>query len=404
MKKLKKIIKMLIKTTCYPFLFFKYNCNKSKKINKIIKNKANSFFGYYNKSPWNKSQTKIITLTVENANSEADNSSKAFLTLIDTENFEQSVIAETNCWNTQQGCMAQWVGPDYESKIIFNDFENGNYVSKIYDLESQSIIKTFEMPIYDISSDGKFALTLDFSRLHEARPGYGYCNKKCSNANEKCPDETCIWKIDLITGKINSLITYKQLFDFDNRKDMIEAFHKVNHIVINPSNTRFMFLHRWSSENKKISRLITCDIDGSNMYNLSDDNMVSHCCWKNETEILGFLRKKNDGNHYYLLKDKKKDYKIIWKNITEDGHCTYDYSGGMIVSDTYPNIFGVSKVFVGRENDDEPKVIAKFYSPPKYKDDVRCDLHPRWSYDGKKISVDSVNDGYKKIYSINYKN
>ena len=61
---------------------------------------------------------------------------------------------------------------------------------------------------------------------------------------------------------------------------MNNAEHKVNHIMLNPSGERFMVLHRWFVGHRKYTRLVTVDVDGSKMYNLSDDDMVSHCYWK----------------------------------------------------------------------------------------------------------------------------
>ena len=32
--------------------------------------------------------------------------------------------------------------------------------------------------------------------------------------------------------------------------------------------------------------------------------------------------------------------------------------------------------------------------------DVRCDIHPRWSHDGKTITVDSIDSGKRAIYML----
>ena len=69
------------------------------------------------------------------------------------------------------------------------------------------------------------------------------------------------------------------------------------------------------------------NIDGTDMYNLSDENFVSHCCWKNDKEILSFLRKKETKDHYYLIKDKTKEYQMFWNELNTDGHCTYSPNG-----------------------------------------------------------------------------
>ena len=46
--------------------------------------------------------------------------------------------------------------------------------------------KLFQHPVYSVANNGKFALTLDFSRLHRLRPGYGYSNLPDETRKEKC--------------------------------------------------------------------------------------------------------------------------------------------------------------------------------------------------------------------------
>jgi hypothetical protein len=44
--------------------------------------------------------------------------------------------------------------------------------------------------------------------------------------------------------------------------------------------------------------------------------------------------------------------------------------------------------------------IGRFYSPPSLEGPLRCDLHPRWSRDGRRLSIDSAHTGERQIYSI----
>ena len=44
--------------------------------------------------------------------------------------------------------------------------------------------------------------------------------------------------------------------------------------------------------------------------------------------------------------------------------------------------------------------VAFFRSPPAYTGDVRCDLHPRWSRDGRAVCVDSTDDGTRQVYVL----
>ena len=49
------------------------------------------------------------------------------------------------------------------------------------------------------------------------------------------------------------------------------------------------------------------------------------------------------------------------------------------------------------------QTIAKVFSPFKYDNDTRCDLHPRWSRDGRKVCFDSVFVGHRGLYVVNVK-
>ncbi len=363
-------------------------------------NEYEYFYGYYDKSPWDITDKYILALQVKNAHKTPDSTEKAQIVVFDTtNNNKMEIIGTTHCWNTQQGCMAQWLGPDFKSRIIYNDFRNNKYVSVVYNFNSKKEEKVYDMPIYDVSKDGSFALTLDFSRLHRLRKGYGYANKKEDTRKEKCPDKTCIWKIDLHSGEISTVIKYTDLANFETRDEMIGAEHKVNHIMISPNGKRFMVLHRWFKHKEKFTRLVTMDIDGTKMYNLSDDNFVSHCCWKNNNEILSFLRKKETKDHYYLMKDKTNKYNEFWDELNTDGHCTYSQNGKYIITDTYPNRKRIANVYLCEEGKHSKK-IASVLAPFKYDNDVRCDLHPRWDHKNEKICIDSVHEGKKELYVI----
>lgn len=354
-------------------------------------------FGYYDKSPWDASNGYILALRVKDASKSVAPKEPAEIVLIDTKNNNSvKVVAKTHTWNVQQGCMLGWLGPKFDTEIFYNDFRDGRYCGVIKNIGNGSE-KVFKAPFYSVSNDGKVALSLDFSRLHRLRPGYGYSNLDDKTKGEKLPSGPCVWRVNLEMGKVEPILTYKRLHDFEHREDMEGAEHKVNHLMLSPDGKRFMLIHRWLNGGKKISRLLTCDIDGSNLYNLSDGNMVSHCYWKNNKEILAYCRK-NGVDGYYLMKDKTPKYEQKWDFLTADGHPSYSPDGEMVVTDTYPNRKRISTIRI--LSDTVSTVIAKVYSPFKYDNDVRCDLHPRWSRDGKKICFDGCFEGKRGMYVV----
>lgn len=361
------------------------------------------YYGYYDKSPWDATDRYMIALKVKQAYKSVAPNEPGVLVLIDTKNKNKVIeIATTNAWNVQQSCMAQWMGPDFKSRIIYNDFRDGKYCSVIFNVETMKEERVLPLPVYDVSKDGTFALSLDFSRLHRLRPGYGYSNLREETSKELCPDKTCIWKMDIESGNVTSLFKYTDLASFESNESMKDAEHKVNHLMISPNGKRFMVLHRWFKKGRKHTRLVTVNVDCTEMYNLSDDVFVSHCYWKNDEEILSFLRKKNTGDHYYLMKDKTQEYNMFWPDLNTDGHCSYSPDGEYIITDTYPNRKRLASVYLCREDNytGQRERIARVYAPFRYDNDCRCDLHPRWNNKGDAICIDSVHEGRRGLYMI----
>lgn len=409
---IKKVIKRCYQRTMYA-LSPKIKCEGN--ISRLSPDDSHHeyFFGYYDKSPWDITDRYVLCIRANDTWSDVSPKEKADILLIDTHMSESDdnrvkKIAETNSWNVQQSCMLQWLGPDFSSRIIFNDYRDGKYVSVIKEIATGNE-RIIPAPIYTVSPDGKVALTLDFSRLYNLRPGYGYYNVPEKTKGIALPDVTAIWKIDLETGNIEPILTYKDFALFDPRPEMQEAkaVHKVNHLMLSPSGERCMVLYRWFVGQRKYTRLVTFNTsDGSDMYVLSDDDMVSHCFWKDDEYILAFANKKNGGPGYYLMKDKTQEYSRCWPQLCNDGHPSYNIDRKLIVTDTYPDRARMAEIKLmdgTNETKNDVKVIARVFAPFKYDNDTRCDLHPRWNHSGNSICFDSVFEGHRGLYSVDVK-
>ncbi len=399
--RIKKVIKRAYQRAMYTF--FPKNKSEGELVRISPKDYYNEFFfGYYDKSPEDLTGRYVLCLKAHNTWSNVAPATPAKILLIDLEKVDTDPLrvrelAETHTWNVQQGCMMQWLGPNFDSEIIYNDFREGKFCSVVLNVFS-GIERVLAMPVYSVSADGRFALTLDFARLHRLRPGYGYSNIPDMTATHKIPNSTAIWKLDINTNMVSTVLTYKDFASFESRKEMKNAEHKVNHIMIRPDGKRFMVLHRWLDGHRKYTRLVTANIDGSELYNLSDDDMVSHCNWKNNEEIIAFENKKEQGPGYYLMKDNTHVYKHLWPHINTDGHPSYSPDRRLILSDTYPDKYRMASVLLMNENGGN--AVAKVFAPFKYDNDTRCDLHPRWSRDGKKVCFDACYEGHRGLYVV----
>lgn len=367
------------------------------------------FFGYYDKSPWDVSGRYMLCMRANDTWSEPDPKSSLEILLLDMCNkgFYRK-LATPLTWNVQQGCMAQWIGPDFSKHIIYNDLRDGKYCSVVLDVNTGKE-RVLQMPVYTVSADGRTALSLDFSRLHNLRLGYGYAALPEKTKNVALPDTTCIWKMDIETGEVTELLKYTDFAKFQPRSEMLVegSVHKVNHIMLSPNGKRFMVLYRWFVGSRKYTRLITCNVDGTDMYVLNDDDMVSHCFWKDDEHIIAFENKKEGGPGYYLMKDKTQECQHLWPQLNGDGHPSYcPTDNHLVVTDSYPNRARVADVKLLKDTDPEGKemkVIAKVFAPFKYDNDTRCDLHPRWKRDGSAVCFDSVFEGHRGLYVVNLK-
>ena len=106
----------------------------------------------------------------------------------------------------------------------------------------------------------------------------------------------------------------------------------------------------------------------------------------------------------YLMKDKTQEWTWIWPQLSNDGHPSYcPTDNHLVVFDTYPSRSRIQEVKLGLDTDktgESVKTIAKVFSPFKYDNNTRCDLHPRWRQDGKAVCFDSIFEGRRGLYVV----
>ena len=142
-------------------------------VQRITDGPKHHFFGYFDKFPWNQKGNYLLAQEVDFTARQPIPGEKSVLGMIDLNNDNKFIpVAETDAWCWQQGCMFQWLN-DSQSKVIYNDREGDHFVSRVLDIET-GMRETLCRPIYCLSPDGKWALSLNFSRLDRERPGYGY--------------------------------------------------------------------------------------------------------------------------------------------------------------------------------------------------------------------------------------
>lgn len=357
-----------------------------------------SFFGYYDKSPINKSNTHIIFHSVSFSTKQMPEIEKGIsIVLYDIKQDTYRKIDNSYAYNWQQGTKLMWIN---NNQFIYNNFDKNNkkYISKIYNIESQ-VFKTINSPIYEASSD--FGISLNFERLKIGRGDYAYNNLKQNiNWNDNTSDG--LYYIDFERDEKILIVTLEQVIQ-NNFKDTMEgAKHKFNHVMLSPDKEKIMFMHRWFTANgQRFDSLYVSSIKGDDLKLIADGGMVSHCCWKNNNEVIAYLRDKNKGDKFFLIDVDKGEKGLLGNGQLDkfgDGHPSYN--NGNMIFDTYPDKSRMKDLYLFEIESKKLNKLGEFYESLEYYAETRCDLHPRFSNDGRLVFFDTVHTGVRRLNYI----
>jgi len=361
------------------------------------------FFGYYDKSPWSVCGKYLLAVRVAFMRRQPSPEDMAVVGIIDTEAGNSwQPLAETTAWNWQQGCMLRWLDPAEDRAIICNIRDRDRYAALVVNIDSRKQ-RYLPMPIYALSPAKGFGLSLNFSRVHRTRPGYGYVGIRDPWERELAPSEDGIYYVDLATGEHRLIISLAEVASLEPDETMVGAEHWFNHLQINPSGTRFAFLHRWHQpgDPSRATRLLTASPDGDDIALLAQERLVSHYDWMDDKRLLAWSRH-NGQDHYHLYQDHSQSVEIVGADLLDqDGHCSYSPNRRWLLTDTYPDALRSERTLILYDLRSNTRYdIGRFYSSPELAGPIRCDLHPRWNRDGTKVCIDSVHEGQRQMYVI----
>lgn len=388
-QKLKKFVKFIILNT---FSIFGFTANlatgKSVKVSKLP---GNSFFGYYDKNPQTKTGVIVVHHLVDNDDCEIE------IWLLDKDLEPIKLLTKSKAWNFQQGSRTHWIS---ECSIILNDIVNDKIISKVVDIKTGKI-KFFDHPVHDSFPKKNVFVTTDFIRTTLLQSEYGYV--RASKGNEETyadKNNLGIGLVDVISGNLLVKRSMSEIAFLMNKKNYNNAL--INHVMVSPSGTKLMFIYREFIHNQRFDNLLVCNLDLSEMKVILSETMVSHMVWLTDNEIFGYLEAENYEGYHHLKLDDLKSEPIYALSPFFDGHPTL-CSDGILCFDTYPNVFGLVKLFeygLGPSADSQPKLIYRNFHPPKFRNENRCDLHPRYSSISNRIFIDTIIKGKRKFASI----
>lgn len=394
------------------------------------------FFGYYDKSPFDQSGTRLLSHRVPFDGRPVEAADEAEVGYFDlgTEEFEP--IGRTNAFNWQQGSMLQWLPPDFNQRVIYNDRAEDGFQSVVVDVESgeETVLQS---PVYAVHPSGEYALTVNFERMVFCRPGYSYRGVRNHKWDVPVHEDDGIFKVDLTSGKTDRILSTREVCEIDWKPEFEYRESWLEHMMWNPTGSRFAFFHRWNDgDGGFTTRLFTSGPDGSDLRMYPDTGLYSHMDWRDverftiwgtkpssyqETEryvrdnailnavvkpVYQFLKNKVIGSRlddilpergYIDFNDRTQEFELLRPDLlTEDGHFTWTDDERQLLTDTYPDEESYQPLLIYDAEDERLIELGRFYSHAA-ETAHKCDLHPRWNRNFTRIAIDSAHRPKRQI-------
>ena len=310
-------------------------------------------------------------------------------------------FATTTAWNFQQGSLLQFHAQKNDT-VFYNSVQNGRFCTVMQNLANGEKQYT-DRAAAAISEDGKWGLGVNFGRIYAFRPGYGYAGYEDPGANVNAPEDDGVFLIDMESGSSRLLVSYAELAPLSG----FAADQKIliNHINFSPDNDHYVMLVRNfpHAEQKGWSTSLMLGDRSGAIRTVLANTMVSHYRWVNARELVAYCAM--DGKMSMYLIDM---FTGAWKELNTpyfcrkgvaDIHCNLEHDGKYIIGDGYP-VEGYRYLIAYNRESGASKTLfgAATVIPPVI--DIRCDLHVRFSADGKLITYDTTENGKRQIAAI----
>ena len=305
-------------------------------------------------------------------------------------------VGNSFSYTWQQGCKTQWIDED---RLIYNVFEDGRYQSCVYFVKENKVMKKFDWPNQDSYKD-QFFLSIDYRRIMALRPDYGYRNLPLPTEVEmKDVENDGIRIINMQNGETRMLHSLKEIASVEQKEIFGRCKHVANHLMINKAGSHFIFIHRFYEGKVRHDRLMVSDFESMKV--LVDNDMVSHCHWIDNERIIGYFRYQNKDGFYFcnVITGEVKCCEPMTALQNGDGHPSC--YGDWITFDSYPDKGRMQHLYLYNMVTEQMIHLLEVKHGLKFQGEGRCDLHPRFSSDGKYISFDSVMSGKRQQYYIN---
>jgi len=356
------------------------------------------FFGYYGICPWNSTGRHHLALQTDFHDRAPRRDDKAVVGLVAADGGEFTPFAETSAFNLQQGSMMHWIDVGFGQEFTYNDWDGERLVARAVNPRTRAK-RTIDAPIAAVSPSGTTAIGLNFARMSACRRVVGYANSMYAfEGLTAIPEDDGLYQIDLRTGRSGLLVSIAAVH---RQMPRFQGPHWFNHAVFNPGGTRLLFVCRMREAKRGSTSVWVADADGGNLDCVIEYGYwSSHFAWIDDESIMISTNVPGEMGFTSINTRSKEMSRMEIAEFPADGHNAFSPDFQWIVCDTYPE--GPNRecrLLLHNRRRKTTLRLGSFAHPEYIHGDWRCDLHPRWSQDGRIITFDSVHEGTRQIYA-----
>ena len=395
------LIKKIVRY-CYCSLFTHIgSLRKSNIINPIVPqyvSDSDCFFGYYDSYPV---RNGFIALhkSPQKTNQIPSKVKSININILDL-NKDVIFSDEVKTFNWQQGARLAWLN---NTSIIYNSLTN--------DQQNQIVIKDIasDQPKRYIcghhyqAHDENYIYSINYHYLATLRPDYGYFDKQYySNHAILDEDEEGIYACNRSTYRFHKLVTLSQIRNKLNLPQRIKL--NANHLLCSRDNSGIVFIARIFDGSRRAGCLMYFDFHHMKLTPLTPIGVISHYCWLDNHVIFGFLQTKDYGLCYQSIDINSGEitsYSWINQITGGDGHPSI-IDGKYLVTDTYPDKYGFQRLYAINILNKKYKCIFINHHPLSYRNQCRCDFHPKVSNVTSPIYIDLISQDKRQLAYLNF--
>lgn len=347
-------------------------------VRRISSEGSETFFGYYDVAPDNGVGLLLMNVIT--------NSDQFALAVVNFGEFGQGqTVARipVSVMNLQIGLRAQWLN---DSLFLFNDInkDTGHVCVRVFEAQSFKEVHRWNGFLFSVI-DAERVVCVNLKRIFDHDPDYSF-GALASDSS------VSLLSIRNLAGEV-----LHEIFQSDLGGDSPTSC--INHTRVAPDKKNLVFIQRSLVSGRRSDRLWLLNLETYDLNPVTGWGELSHLCFISDLSLLIFMKGADSVAsfmHLDLVTKSATRADIICQG--RDGHPSI--FGDLIISDTYPDLYGYQNLYLGSVVKKNMKAFLKIKHPPKFRGAMRCDLHPRFSFCGRYIYFDSVHSGVRSLYRM----